>query len=285
LKFGAEYRRTRNGSSFQADRNGHFSPWSAEDLITDSVFSDQLDKAFGTSYGGWYYAGAAVNPTNGQLPDFYRGYRANEVGMYGQDDWRVNSRLTLNLGLRWEYFGPPHNFKPNVDSNYYFGTPVTPIPCFTAGVQSPCTNPFFPSANPFYAYEASARPEVKNSNLWNKDLNNFGPRVGFAWDVFGTSKLVLRAGGGVFYDRLYNNVFENIRFNAPFYADETAGIFQSGVAVGPLKQPGLLTIPFTSNAQFISSTLFPAGLPKPVPRHIDQNLVTAYYEQYSFGLQ
>ena len=285
LKFGGEYRRTRNGSSFQADRNGHFTPWSAEDLITDSVFSDQLDNFFGTSYGGWYYAGAAVNPTNGQLPDFYRGYRANEVAMYAQDDWRVNSRLTLNLGLRWEYFGPPHNFKPNIDSNYYFGTPVTPIPCFTAGVQSPCTNQFFPSGNPYYAYEASARPEVKNSNLWNKDLNNFGPRVGFAWDVLGTSKLVLRAGGGVFYDRLYNNVFENIRFNAPFYADETAGIFQSGVAVGPLKQPGLLTIPFTSNAQFISSTLFPAGLPKPVPRHIDQNLVTAYYEQYSFGLQ
>src|SRR5262249_4226970 len=68
-------------------------------------------------------------------------------------------------------------------------------------------------------------------------------------------------------------------------ADETAGVFQSGVAMGPLKQPGLLTIPFTSNAQFINPDLFPLGLPKPVPRHIDQNLVNAYYEQYSFGVQ
>src|SRR5437660_104391 len=82
---------------------------------------------------------------------------------------------------------------------------------------------FFPVNHPYYALEASDRPEVKNSNLWNKDLNNFGPRVGFAWDVRGTGKLVVRAGGGIFYDRLYNNVFENIRFNAPFYADETAG--------------------------------------------------------------
>jgi hypothetical protein len=78
LKFGGEYRRTRNGSSFFADATGHFASWSAEDLITDSVFTDKLDHAFygdyASGYGGWYYAGAAVNPTNGQLPEFYRGY-------------------------------------------------------------------------------------------------------------------------------------------------------------------------------------------------------------------
>jgi hypothetical protein len=84
---------------------------------------------------------------------------------------------------------------------------------------------------------------------------------------------------------MYNNIFENIRFNPPFYADETAGIFANGTAVGPLKQPGLFTIPFTSNAQFISTTLFPNGLPKPVPRHMDQNMVAPYYEQWSFGVQ
>ena len=291
LKFGGEYRRTRNGSSFQADRNGNFASWSVEDLITDGMFTDQVDNYFGSGangYGGWYYAGAAVNPTNGQLPDFYRGYRANEVGAYAQDDWRVSNHLTLNLGLRWEYFGPPHNFKKDIDSNYYFGTPVTPITnCVTsAGVPVNCNaNPFLPVNSPFYAYEATARPEVRNTSLWNKDLNNFAPRVGFAWDTLGTQKFVIRGGFGIFYDRLYNNVFENIRFNAPFYADETAGVFVSGVALGPLKQPGLMTIPFNSNARFIDPTLFPNGLPKPIPRHIDQNLVTAYYEQYNFGTQ
>ena len=289
LKFGGEYRRTRNGSSFQADKNGHFTYWSAEDLVTDGVFTDQLDNSlggfYGYGYGGFYYAGAAVNPTNGQLPDFYRGYRANEFGIYGQDDWRVNSRLTLNLGLRWDYFGPPHNFKPNIDSNYYFGTPVTPIPCISGGVQIPCTNPDFPAGNPFYAYEASAVPQVRNSDIWHKDTNNFAPRIGFAWDTLGNQKWVVRGGFGIFYDRLYNNVFENIRFNAPFYADETAGAFISGAPIGPLKNPGLLTVPFTSTAAFIDPAFFPGGLPKPVPRHIDQNLATAYYEQYSFGIQ
>ena len=294
FKFGGEYRRTRNGSSFQADKNAHFTSWSAEDFVTDSVFTDQLDNAFGYGnygYGGWYYAGAAVNPTNGQLPNFYRGYRANEFGIYGQDDWRVNSRLTVNLGLRWDYFGPPHNFQPNIDSNYYFGTPVTPIDTCkdpaTGLPPFPCQqlNPFLPGGSPYYAYEASAVPQVRNSDIWHKDTNNFAPRIGFAWDTFGNQKWVLRGGFGIFYDRLYNNVFENIRFNAPFYADETAGVFASGTALGPLKQPGLLTIPFTSTAAFIDPAFFPRGLPKPVPRHIDQNLVTAYYEQYSFGVQ
>ncbi|HVM93307.1 MAG TPA: carboxypeptidase regulatory-like domain-containing protein [Terriglobales bacterium] len=280
LKFGGEYRRTRNGSQFKADVYGHFYSWSVEDLVTDSVFSDVLSQYFGYQayYGGWYQAGAAINPTNAQLPDFYRGYRANEVAMYGQDDWRITPRLTINAGLRWEYFGPPHNYLGNIDSNYYFGNPVTPIATTT-------NNPFFPSTSVWYAYEATATPQVRNTSIWNKDLNNFGPRLGFAWDTLGNQKFVARGGFGVFYDRMYNNIFENIRFNPPFYADENVG-YLSHQGVGPTLDPGLLSIPMTvaNNAQFLNSEIFPI-LPKPTPRHMDQNLVTPYYMQWSFGLQ
>jgi hypothetical protein len=281
LKLGAEYRRTRNGSSFELNQYGTFANWGAEDLITDGVFTDAIDQATGNSFGGWYYASASVVPSTGKVPDFYRGYRANEVAFYGQDDWRVSSRLTLNLGLRWEYFGPPHNFQPNIDSNVYFGTGQTPFAC-----PAPC-NPFFPANSQYYAYEAGATFQVRNTSIWDKDLKNFGPRIGFAWDMLGNQKLVLRAGWGTFYDRIYNNVFENIRFNPPYFADEVAGPTRNGVAVGPLKQPGLLTVPFVAanNANFISPALFPRGLPKPVPRHMDQNLQTPYYMQESFGLQ
>jgi outer membrane receptor protein involved in Fe transport len=298
LKFGGEYRRTRNGSTFHNDDQGSFVPWGAEGLITDGLFTDAIDSAVSGSagaysaygpYGGWYYASAAVVPATGAVPNPYRGYRANEVAFYGQDDWRVNSRLTLNLGLRWEYFGPPHNFQPNIDSNVYFGTGQTPFSCQTlvAGVPQviPCTNQFFPSNNLYYSYEAGATFQVHNSSIWNKDLNNFGPRIGFAWDMLGNQKLVLRAGWGAFYDRIYNNVFENIRFNPPYFADEVAGFIKSGSPVGPVTNPGLISDPFTGNALFVQSSTFPNGLPKPVPRHMDQNLVTPYYMQESFGLQ
>src|ERR1035437_7357076 len=94
----------------------------------------------GTSYcqnGGAADMSLVVNTATSGLPDPYRGFRANEYAFFGQDDWRISPRLTVNLGLRWEYFGPPHNFQPNIDSNLYFGVPVTPVP-----TQS--TNPLFP---------------------------------------------------------------------------------------------------------------------------------------------
>jgi Carboxypeptidase regulatory-like domain len=278
LKFGAEYRRTRNGSSFDNNKNGTFWNWGGEDLITDSTFSDQADQAIfgGPAIGSWYYAGAAVNPINGQEPVFYRGYRANEVAMYGQDDWRIAPRLTLNLGLRWEYFGPPHNFQKNVDSNFYFGSPI-PFPA--------SGNPFEPVNNPLYQEEAGATFQTRNTSIWNKTLTNFGPRIGFSWDMLGNQKLVLRSGFGMFYDRIYNNVFENIRFNPPLYCDCTFGLLQNGVPGGALETPGLFAVPFTNTAGFVDPAIFPNGLPEARPRHMNQDLSTPYYEQYSFGVQ
>ena len=88
FKGGAEYRRTRNGSSFFNDRQGTVSPWSVEDLVTDMMFSDDADLYFngGPYNGSMALASASINPNTGTLPDYYRGYRANEVGMYFQDD-------------------------------------------------------------------------------------------------------------------------------------------------------------------------------------------------------
>jgi len=279
LKFGGEYRRTRNGSSFEADKNATFYSWGGEDIITDNTFSDQADTLIfgGPAVGSWYQASAAVNPNTGALPVFYRGYRANEVGMYAQDDWRMFPRFTLNVGLRWEYFGPPHDFQKNIDSNFYFGSPVTPF-------ATASNNPFMPVNSAFYAGEATGTFAVRNSSIWNKHLTNFGPRFGFSWDMLGNQKLVLHSGFGIYYDRIYNNVFENIRFNPPYYSDAEFGILQNGVPGGALETP-VYTVPFTSTADFISPTIFPTGLPKARPRHMAQDLATPYYEQYSFGLQ
>src|SRR5207237_8145232 len=88
-------------------------------------------------------------------------FATNEYSVFAQDDWHVNSRLTLNLGLRWEYEKTPDPLLPN---------PAFPL---TAT---------FPS-----------------------DQHNFGPRLGFALDLYGTGKTVLRGGYGIYYGRLSGN--------------------------------------------------------------------------------
>ncbi|AXC11620.1 Oar protein [Acidisarcina polymorpha] len=268
---GFQFVRTRNGSSFFNDTDGTIEFYGVEDLVTDGNFGEELDATQPTASpnGSIYLASASVDPTTQSRPNVYRGYRANEFSAFAQDDWKIMPRLTINAGLRWDYFGPPHNAEPGFDSNVYFGQFGTPT---SNG------NPFFPT-NALSGGLQGATFIQKNSNIWNKDTNNFGPRVGFSYDVTGEGKLVVRGGFGIGFDRLYNNAYENIRFNPPRFADNSVGALINGVPAGPTDLPGVYTIPFSANAAFAAYGA------KPVPRHIDQRLVTAYYEQANFGFE
>jgi hypothetical protein len=97
------------------------------------------------------------------------------VAGYAQDDWRVNPRLTLNLGLRWEY-----------DSNLTGNSSAhDPCPNLTQQPAQPCTW----MAN---VIDLKKIPDKKN----------FGPRIGFIFDPLGHGKTVLRGGYGIYYDRI-----------------------------------------------------------------------------------
>jgi hypothetical protein len=276
FKGGGEYRRTRNGSSFFSYFPGVNLFTDTENLVTDGTFNGQLEQYLfgGPYYGSLYYAKASLNPQTGALPIYYRGYRANEVATYLQDDWRVSSRLTVNLGLRWEYFGPPHNYQPGLDANFYLGSGITPIP--TAS-----TNPFFPVNNAYLAEFATGRSVQVNHNIWGKDLHNFGPRVGFAWDTMGNQKLVVRGGFGINYDRIYNNVFENIRFNPPAFAVASLGTLGgNGTVVTPAQTAQLVQYPYVGRPVF-----FGAAAVTPELRAMNQDIVSPYYEQVHIGFQ
>jgi hypothetical protein len=278
FRTGGEYRRIRNGSAFQALKNALFLPHGVEELLTDGFFGDEADLVFGTDFGGFTQAQATVDPRNGAQPEYYRGFRANEVAAYFQDDWKIRRNLTFNLGLRWEYFGPPHNFRPGLDSNFYFGPATTPV-------ATTSTNPFFPRNNVIAAQVATGSFQLRDNEIWAKDWNNFAPRAGFAWDVFSDQKLVVRGGGGIFYDRIWNNLFENIRFNPPTFSFNsiTSPAFGGIVPIGPLSSPGLFTVPFSegSRAQFND----PAFAALPAPRHMDENLKMPYVQQFFLGVQ
>jgi hypothetical protein len=280
FRTGVEYRRIRNGSAFEAIKNGLFLPHGIEEMLTDGFFGDEADLLLNgkPASGAFTFAQASINPQTGTLPEYYRGYRSNEWATYFQDDWKFKRNLTLNLGLRWEYFGPPHNFRPGIDSNFYFGSGDTPVP-------NPSVNVFFPVTSPLAAKVARGSFQQRDHEIWKKDFNNFAPRAGFAWDVFGDQKLVFRGGGAISYDRIWNNLFENIRFNAPFFAFATVGAFGGGAGVpsGPISTPGLYSVPFTAaNTALFNNPLFN---PVPSPRHMDENLVTPYVQQFNLGVQ
>jgi hypothetical protein len=105
------------------------------------------------------------------IPTVFNSY----VGLYAQDDWRILPRLTLNLGLRWEY-----------DSNLTGNSSAhDPCPNLTTEPTVQCT------------WMANVINLKKNP-----DTKDFGPRVGFAWDPFGKGTSVVRGGYGIYYDRI-----------------------------------------------------------------------------------
>jgi len=190
-------------------------------------------------------------------PSFSRNNRYNDFAFYGQDSWKVNRRLTLNLGLRWEYYGVQHNGNPQLDSNFVYGT----------------GSDLFDQLRNGQVYTVGATPNSPASpvgGLWHKDLNNFGPRVGFALDIFGDGKTSLRGGYGIAYERNFGNVTFNVIQNPP---GQFNSIFQS--AAQPIQSTNLG--PFLG-----TGTKF---LPNPSLRYVRQDIPTAYSEGWNLALQ
>ena len=115
-----------------------------------------------------------------QITGFTRRHTAeNSHGFYLQDSFRWTPRLTLNLGVRWDYFGVVHE-----KNNLFWG---------------------FDPANggSLLQVGSSGGP----SKLYNPDYNNFAPRIAFAYDLTGGGKTVIRGGWGMFYDAFSQDIF------------------------------------------------------------------------------
>lgn len=161
-----------------------------------------------------FFEQVEVNPAGGPLNE-KRYFRTSDYGLFAQDDWKVRPNLTLNLGLRWEYFGPLTEAKGMI-SNYVTGSDwiVNGFVCGPAPLANRCHD---------------------GNQLYSPQYHNFGPRFGFAWSPdFGHGKLVFRGGFGIIFNRNSDAVFDNVRQDTPFSAlASSCCFFDPGPIVGP----------------------------------------------------
>jgi hypothetical protein len=172
LKFGFEFRRTSIQQYFDKYFRGtiSFDPLSSVD--PNGTGNGSLTSLLqGTPDGGFQYGGQTVRHTH-----------ENNFGLYAQDSFRIAPTVTLNYGLRWDYYGVVTE-KDNLFSN------------ITA---------FDPTGGTF-TLQQTGTPGL--GGLYKPDYKNFAPRVSVAWDVFGKGRTVVRAGWGMFYDGFSQDFF------------------------------------------------------------------------------
>jgi Carboxypeptidase regulatory-like domain/TonB dependent receptor len=249
IKFGGDVRRVRDNFNFDFFNNGSFD-------FTSGFTGNSLADFVGGFPDNYFQFSRAIY-----------GIRTSEFDFYGQDTWKILPRLTINIGLRYEYNTPQRDIH-----NEIIG--------FFPGQQST----LFPNAPPDLLYAGD--PNTGSKGLVFPDKNNFAPRFGFAWDIFGNAKLVMRGGGGIFYD--IEDGALNLQFGGqPPFGDVistspgVAPTFQSGVdyIADPFGSVGL-TNPFPFNSV---GTFF---IPKDSFSFVTfPHFRTPYSENFNFGFE
>jgi hypothetical protein len=222
------------------------------------------------TFGGHTYTDPITNVTTDYsgLQDFLAGYidggssasgdstrysYQNSGGAYLLDSWRMSTKVTVNYGLRWDYFG-------------------------VIGAENQAFSIFDVKTDAMETIGASGAP----SSLYPKDFKNFAPRLSIADDLLGNGKLVIRAGAGIFYDGPSQDFFVG---NQPWNTNPAeAGPAFNGIGFGSPVQTG--TDPAGNPVSILSGgvPVFGGYTPSSVFT-VDQKLVTPRYGSYNLNLE
>lgn len=266
LKFGTEIRH---------EEFTIFQPDAARGTLDFSSTLTDNPGAANAGTGGLGFASFMAGLANGgsinnlHNVDYFR----QTYSFYTQDDWKVSSRLTLNLGLRYELFLPVTE-RHNQVASFDLSNPNNPTLIVPKGLNVQLT----------HIVGQSVQVSATGSNgLINTDWNNFAPRIGLAFQL--NPETVLRAGYGIFYGGQENGPYSNPSpgFNPPFFTNES---FVSPCGA-PAANPGVLdcTIPGLSflAGGFPSNSLTDPNTP--IFFSVHRNLPTPYMQQWHLSLQ
>ncbi|HME10189.1 MAG TPA: carboxypeptidase regulatory-like domain-containing protein [Bryobacteraceae bacterium] len=196
----------------------------------------------------------AVFPAQTVTPNYNRDYRYHQFFLFAQDTFKLTRRLTLNYGLRYEFFGAPSNVGPVKDLLARLGPGQTEIEQLAGLHFQPVTS--------------------GNQQLFNTDTGNIAVRVGASYDLFGTGTTILRGAFGTFYDRPFDNLWENVRNNSvvlPF------------VDVNSVNKPINYLQPVSTIFSTVSTTAEPPDFPDLTL--INPNLKNGRVSSYFAGIQ
>jgi len=273
LKFGAEVR-LEQFTIFQpsASRGAiNFGTEFTSNPAAPIEFTAANDNTSGVPGGNAFASFLLGIPDSGSIVNLHNiDYRRQIYSGYVQDDWKVSRRLTLNLGLRYEMFSTIKEHG-NQQATFDFATGTLIVP---KGVTATLT----PTLAALIPISATGTP-----GLVSPDLNNFAPRVGFAYLL--SDKLVMRGGYGMFYGGQENGPFSNPSpgFNPPFFVTQsfnmpcTQGIANPAAVDCSIPGLNVLSNGFPANALVDPNT--------PILYSIDPNIRTPYNQQWHLGFQ
>ncbi len=248
MKFGGEYKRQElDAPYFDVFPNGELFYLG---ILTGNPFEDFLAGLTGLS---------AIGSGTNSLHN-----RANDFSAFFQDDWKVTPRLTLNLGLRYDYFGPTtetHGHFVGFDPSKATTVPLPASDVFlgclgAATCGSVVTGGFVQAGN------GNLPGFPKGSDgLVNSNYKNFGPRVGFAYLLTDKGDIVLRGGYGIFYDRPNMRLYNSQLFNMPYEMLATALFTPNGNPFVQVPQPSQFPLTISGNPSIFPLGGYPAFLP------------------------
>jgi hypothetical protein len=289
FKMGGEYRWVYSNSdtNFGRAEQDIFSlpTLTGEPLLLDNG-GNPIDPTASTALGALsnyasFYYGLLIEQTQSQYfntgglrtNNDLRGFRTREWDLYFQDQWRIRPNLSINLGLRYERQGVPF------EVNGQLSTLVNQDP---SGVE--------PAGG--FNFQLVGQGGQK---LYEEDKNNFAPRFGFNWSpgfrtgwlaklTGGPDNMSIRGGYGIYYDRIFGNLFDNARGNPPFQQDFLLipGVTDFGDTIDNIPRPPTQT---ASSVVPSDAEIFPTLFALPGNNQFQSKFVIPYEQKWSLGFQ